>query len=91
MPDEKPKLISVVPGPATEGRKVGFWERSREHPGGEVWVAPDADSGKEPRPVEIAETGEALRALSDGRIVRVGSPEAKALEEGKPDAPKAGK
>lgn len=84
MPDEKPRLISVLPGPATEGRKVGFWERSPEHPDGEVWVAPDADSKKPPEPVEIAETGAALAALSDGRIVRAGSPEARALE-----APKA--
>jgi hypothetical protein len=85
MADEKPKIISVLPGPATEGRKVGIWDVDKAHPGGEAWVAPGADSDKEPKPVEVAETGAVLQALTDGRLVRAGSPEAKALE-----APRAG-
>lgn len=86
MADEKTKTIWVVPGPATEGRRVGIWETDKSHPGGQAWVAPDTDGSGPAKPVEVAETAAVQQALADGRLVKADSPEAKALE-----APKAGK
>jgi hypothetical protein len=73
MADEKPKIISVLPGPATEGRKVGIWDVDKAHPGGEAWVAPGADSDKEPKPVEVAETGAERRSRAVPRLPRMSS------------------
>jgi hypothetical protein len=86
MPDETPKTISVLPGPATDGHRVGLWDVDKAHPGGEAWVAPDTGGNKPAQPVQVAETAAVLQALSDGRLVKADSPEAKALE-----APKAAK
>ena len=59
-------------------RRVALWERSPDHPHGEVYVAGD-------RVVEVAVTQEGARRLANKTLVEVSGKEAKAATV--PDAP----
>jgi len=62
------ELIYVVP---VEKGRVGFSEEHHAHPDGRAWVAGDALSDEEPKPVQVAMTPSCLQALSRNRIRRV--------------------
>lgn len=49
--------------------RIGLWEVHADHPGGEVWVAPDREGNAVP--VEVAETPRVLEALRNESIVKV--------------------
>ena len=62
-------LMHVIPG---DPRRVGFAEENVEHPNGAAWVAGDAlYPDREPKPVQIAMTPNAMQALARGNITRV--------------------
>ena len=65
--EEKPKLIkvrSLLPAKKDGGNPVALWERDTAHPDGEAFIAGDT-------PVEVAETGAVLKAISDKKIEKV--------------------
>lgn len=74
---EKAKTIfvkSTLPVAPDGGSRVALYEAHPDHPSGEAFVAGGVA-------VEVAETGEVLRALSEGRIVKSTKAEAKKEEK----------
>jgi hypothetical protein len=74
---EKVKTIfvkSTLPVERDGGSRVALYEAHPDHPEGEAFVAGEFA-------VEVAETGEVLKALSEGRIVKSTKSEAKKEEK----------
>lgn len=58
--------VAAVPSP-----RIALWDVDPAHPAGEVLLC-----GTDPRPQRVAETPRVLRALQEGRLVRVPAPAA---------------
>lgn len=64
------RVISGLPN-----GKVALFEKDPRHPGGEVYVAADADNPDDPKKnpeVEVFKTSLVMRYLGEGRLIEAG-------------------